>query len=231
MRPRLLALAALVAAAPAAAQTIETRSGSPGLWRFGQPGAPCASCFVSVGETFTTPAYATTLTGFNFTGVQLLSPTNPNYRGPVEYQTFVAPWTGTAPSAALWTSAVMNGPAFNPVSIDLVPLSFSGGGITLAPNTQYVAWMSITGNNVAGESFWVDAYSTDTYTGGDFVYRTSTSDSWFKNPGAGASRELGFTATLAAVPAVVPEPSTVVLMGTGLLAVGGVIARRKQVTR
>ena len=142
--------------------------------------------------------------------------------GPIPYTANVYEWNST--------TRTLVGPALYISPISLVP--FTGGyqvvtsslNVVLEGGLQYVAFLTPSGASTPNAYFAAIFNSTDTmmadvYSGGGFVDinvanpSLLTSASWNQTPG-----DLWFQADL--VTAAVPEPSSVMLLVTGLLAIG-----------
>jgi len=226
-RAVLAAAASLFVSLPATAQTIiSTSGGGAPISPFGEPDAQ------TFGQTFTAPTD-------NF--LQSLT----FYLGPapsVLFKAYVFQWDailGRATGPALFSSDPMAGPKF--IGPTFTPVSVNTFNLSLLPGMMYVAFFSSSGLGSIGEVALQDAWDSpgfDQYSGGAFVYLNNgenagawTTQTWLTDR-QGAGSDVRFT--LAFTPtAVIPEPSSVALVGTGLLGLIGVAAaaRRKSVAR
>jgi hypothetical protein len=230
MRAQLAPLALALAAAPLtslAAQDINTAVGWNGaefVRSFGRPNTAVS------GQSFTAPSGAQSLTSFSF----WLSngPSNDPITAPgdLTFQGYLMSWTGTrATGSPLYVSGVRNGTT----SSSFVRYDFETGGTPLVGGAQYVAFLypifpGANATNTLGST------GGSVYAGGDFVFLNIGSDfsqvrttDWAASSFGGRGNDLVFAATF--LPSVViPEPSTYALLGTGLLTLGGIAARRRK---
>jgi hypothetical protein len=210
----------LCIASQAAAQTvISTTGGGTPLSPFGKPDAQ------TFGQTFTTPT-DNFLQGFTFYMTAAPSLT---------FRAYVFEWDvalGRATGSALY----MSNPIIGPLGFDLgfIAVPVNVGGLSLNPGNPYVAFFSSSGQGTLGEialqSAW-DSPAANQYSGGAFVYLNNgentgafTTQSWStdrQGPGSDARFTMVFTTTT-------PEPSTLALVFTAALSVGGLrFARRR----
>lgn len=215
----LVAAALLGAASVAGAQTTIGAPGGSSVYYFGHSGTP------SYGQTFTVPINGDShLDAFSF---WMAPSAGMNFRG------YVFAWDAGASRAtgsALFTGAITAAPAsgqgFQQVTIGT-------GGLALAGGNLYVAFLSTSGVVGSGSSEW--EFSTgDTYAGGEFVF-TNNNDpaSWtqggWSTDWSGTDRDVRFEMQFSAGQvSAVPEPATVALSATGLLALGGIGAFRRR---
>jgi hypothetical protein len=104
---------------------------------------------------------------------------------------------------------------------------------------MYVAFFSSSGLSSIGEVALQDAWDSpgfDQYSGGAFVYMNNgenaaawTTQTWLTNRQGGGS-DVRFTFAFTPT-AVVPEPSSIALVGTGLLGLIGAAAARGKLLR
>ena len=237
---RTAAVLLLVAGGPLAAQNIDTGAPPPNAaWPktpFGRPAG--GTQFGSVGQSFTVEAGAATrLTDFQF----WIS--NVDGFGAAQYHAYVFPWdaaTRRITGDFLFRSALQTGTD----SPGPVPLSFATGGLDLVGGQRYIAVLSTaelaaTPAGTFGGLFESTAgANADPYPGGAAYTLVSlysaglpgvVGGTWTVAGGNTSGHDFAFRAafTTAAVTPI-PEPSTVVLLGTGVLGVALAVRRRRR---
>jgi PEP-CTERM motif len=226
MRVRNVLACSVFLAAPVSAQTtIETISfwdGASSIQPLGKPNT------ATYGQSFTVPFSDNVLQSFSFFLRDLGG-------GPdLEFQGYIASFNsgnGLLIGPMLFESAVRLGPS---TANSFTRYDFEVNGLSLTTGGTYMAFLSASGHfaDIASASaLTAIGLVSDHYPGGAF---------WFNNNGDDISKlsieswtafgtDLAFEITLSEnEPSVVPEPSTVLLMGTGMgiLLLG--VARRKR---
>jgi PEP-CTERM motif len=175
---------------------------------FGEPNA------ATVGQTFIAPARGQ-LQSFTF----YLFPIE---GGPARFKGYVSAWDGEKPTGPLLYESGERQVTTQNVA---TPVTFATGGLPMTTGLSYVAFLSASGLFDGVDDFTNLVLQEDTYPGGGHFALASGNDfsQVFTRPWHGLSPEdLAFRAEVAPI----PEPSTVVLLGTGLAAAAA--ARRKR---
>ena len=230
-----LAFTVLLAAPLSAQTTIETTSFWDGLMQVQPFGKPNTATY---GQTFVAPSSDNVLESFSFFLRDLGG-------GPdLQFQGYVAAFDPTIGvsriiGANLFTSAVRAGPT----TATFTRYDFDVGGLALTPGSTYVAFLSTAGHFGAipldtGMVSWgqIQTAAIDPYPAGHFVFSNNGNDfallstlPWTSFDGGDLAFELRFTGGPEPSPGVVPEPSTVLLMGTGMgILLLGVVRRRRR---
>lgn len=220
MRTLLASTALLCCATLASAQTTISTPGGDGVFYFGEPSIQ------TFGQTFTAPTNGDSrLDAFSF---WMQDAPALNFRG------YVYAWDGgtnRATGSALFTSAIMSGPS---AGLGYHEVAVATGGVELVGGSMYVAFLSASGVSGSGQVGW-ELSPSDSYAGGEFVYNGGgedtavwTGNGWGTDVGS-TDRDVRFAMTFnAADVSRVPEPATVFLSASGLLALGGVGALRRR---
>jgi hypothetical protein len=229
-----LAFTVLLAAPVSAQTTIETISFWDGLMQVQPFGKPNTATY---GQTFVAPASDNVLNSFSFFLRDLGGGAD------LEFQGYVAAFDPTIGvsrivGSTLFESAVRSGPS---TTASFTRYDFDVGGLALTPGSTYVAFLSTSGHFGAiplddAIASWgqIQTAVIDPYVNGHFVFNNNGDDfsqlstvPWISFDGADLAFELQFTG--GAEPSVVPEPSTVLLMGTGMgILLLGVVRRRRR---
>lgn len=232
--PCVLAVTALLAASPVAAQDIDT--GTPPTvanWPIFTFGRASAVSWGTVGQSFTVPLGETRLDAFTFWLRDNAT------SGETPYHAYVFDWNPTTRrtgSGYLFRSAAQNYTG----AATPTPVSFLTGGLDLVGGASYIAVLSTVEFPGAPIGYRPGAvvsteWPNDGYPGGMAYVRfgpsglaTLTSGAW-SFAGGNVDDDLAFRADFSAAPAaVVPEPASVVLAATGALAVALTARRRRR---
>jgi len=224
-------------AAPVSAQTtIETTSFWDGLMQVQPFGKPNTATY---GQTFVVPSSDNVLSSFSFFLRDLGGGAD------LEFQGYVAAFDPTVGvsrivGATLFESAVRSGPT----TTTFTRYDFDVGGLALTPGSTYVAFLSTSGHFGAisladAIASWgqIQTDAIDPYVNGHFVFSNNADDfsllstiPWTSFDGGDLAFELRFTGGAEPSPGVVPEPSTVLLTGTGVGILLLSLARKRRRT-
>ncbi|MGI4853318.1 MAG: PEP-CTERM sorting domain-containing protein [Janthinobacterium lividum] len=201
-----LVLVFLAAKAPVASATTigTTGSATTAIGYFGTGG------FSAFGESLKSPGGM--LTSLTFSSIDLYSGANARL--------VIASLTGTVPGAALYSSqyTLVNGSN-----------TFSNLNVSTTAGLNYFAYLTVDGvtsNAVKYASFGALTPGTN-YSNGSFYYGDTDCKS-IQQFAEFAKYDLAFSATFATpAVAVTPEPSSLMLLATGLMSTGTMLRRRK----
>jgi len=207
----------LIGNTPAAAITVvDTTPANTSVGPFGEPNT------ATYGQTITAPLVDHVLTDFTF---YLNDSVNPDF---IDFQAYVYAWDATnhwTVGPALYASGPLS-TSNNGGAGGYEAFTISTGAVSLTPGGSYVLFFSAS-NLFDGQTGNGDfaARDNDPYAGGNFVFINNGSNfgqlsttSW----GQISTYDAAFKATF------VPEPSTCVLAGLGLIGCLGWAARRRR---
>ena len=231
-----LSFTVLLAAPVSAQTTIQTTSfwdGSQETQFFGKPNT------ATYGQTFVVPSSDNVLNSFSFFLRDLGGGAD------LEFQGYIAAFDPTIGvsrivGSTLFESAVRSGPT---TTATFTRSDFDVGSLYLTPGSTYVAFLSAAGH--FGGISLLDALTSagqiqtpvnDPYAPGHFVFSQNVDDfsllstvPWSSFDGGDLAFELRFAGGAEPSPGVVPEPSTVLLMGTGMgILLLGIVRRRRR---
>jgi len=214
MKEALLLCAVLLLAASSFADTIINNfTGYNDGWNpFGDP----AYATQTYGEIFTAPDGVNNLSSFSFyTGDPV-----PIYPGDIIAGAYIATWTGAHAGTLLYDSG-----KFDYDNLGNEQLTFNTNGVTMTPGQQYVMFLSTT--KFHGQSFgatYVSDGSTNQYLDGFAYFNNYNFDTLFANNWDAYGLQPDMAVDLEFN--TIPEPSSLLMLGTGILAGLGALRRK-----
>jgi len=178
---------------------------------FGEPNAATG------GQTFIAPPHARRLDRFTFYLFYVEG-------GPTRFAGYVGGWDGEKASGPL---LYQSGERQVMTPLVAVPVTFETGGIPVTPGRRYVAFLSASPFFDGVDDNTNLFLEADTYAGGGHVALGNGSnfgEIFTRSWGGLQPLDLAFTAEFSTV----PEPSTMILLGTGVAALAASRARRKR---
>jgi hypothetical protein len=217
-RLQVLALVAVLLFAGAVGARADTAynnsaSANTAIYPFGNPNS------ATYGETFSAPTNGDTqLNSFSL----FLSPYG---SGPIQFAGYVATWNGSEIGSVLYSSSQITYNQSGTQQFTFAP------DVNLTAGGEYVAFLSVTSgynSSSAGEAEMPGVSSGGTIPGGQFVFQNNSGD--FAALSTSAWRtwsvpDAEFQADFSS-PTPVPEPSSLILLGSGGLGLFGVIRRK-----
>ncbi len=150
----------------------------------------------------------------------------------VDFAFYIMDWnsgTTRATGSILYQSAAIT-TSNNGGSDGMEAFTFNTGGVDLVSGNDYIAFISATGlfDGEEGTSSVGSLRDESAYTDGGFYYQNNenTSGTWDTEGWLSGANwgDLAFTATFSSS---VPEPTTILMFGVGLLGLAGVNRRKK----
>lgn len=175
-----------------------------------------------VGETFDVTSDATILTSFSFYLTPSPSLFQTGERAGVLLTPSISEWDGSRPAIPLWT-----GPSLLTGEVGSIRRQiFFTGGISLDPTLLYVAVLSAVDDGIHTETIGLGCTCIESTSA---EYHAVASPDYYGGPGLvnDAWNEESYSASFQAEFTTAPEPASLTLLATGLLAVGVVRRTRK----
>lgn len=228
--PAVLLLVALVALPAGAGTVINTNPGWNGSDTISSFGYPNTSTY---GEAITTPAGGTNVSSFSFWMNEAVG---------FQFQAFIAPWDNNnylVPGGLAGASYIS--PVQTVTSSGLVEYTISGVNLPVTPGTIYMFGLTIDNVYNNDAQFGAGSVGGDIFSNGNSTYyfgwnndsgNGSLLGSNWNNEGCanngGSCGQLAFNVTYNGA-ATTPEPGSLILLGTGVLGLAGVIRRKLKV--